>query len=290
MLTTGSSIPRRQLGRYLKLAREEAGVALEAAARELEWSRARMYRIEGGIASLRSHDVLAMCRLYGASTDMTDALVNLAKKAKSEGWWHAYGDAVPSWFELYVGLEAAASRLRHYAPGLVPGLLQTREYAEAVYQTKPGITADEIEQAVAMRLERQRELLGRRNPPPPRFDVIVDESVLRRRVFGMRGQLAHLARIAQEPRIGLRVLPTDTGPHHATLAGSFVILDFPPKGTRPSEPTTVYSESLTGALYLDKARDVATYAEAWSALEDLALDEEQSRELVVAIKEGSLDA
>lgn len=288
MTETGSSVPRRQLGRYLKQAREEAGIALEAAARELEWSRARMYRIEGGQTSVRSHDVVLMCQLYKTSEEIREALVSLAKESKSRGWWQAYGDAVPDWFELYVGLEAAASQLRQYEPALIPGLLQTREYAESVLRSKPGIADPQVAQAVAVRLERQ-QLLSRRNLRSPRLDVILDESVLRRKAPGMPEQLTHLARAVQAPGVSVRVVPLVTAPNHVSLAGGFVILDFPVRGTRPAEPTTVYSESLTGALYLDKPGEVSAYVEAWKILEALALDPHQSMELIAKIKESGDD-
>jgi transcriptional regulator with XRE-family HTH domain len=288
----GSSVPRRQLGRYLKKAREEAGVALEAAANELEWSRARMYRIEGGQTSVRSHDVVAMCALYGVAKEMTEVLVSLAKESKAKGWWHAYGDVVPAWFELYVGLEAAASRLRQYESSLIPGLLQTPEYATAVYRTRPGTTDAEVTQAVALRLERQR-LLARRRPKAPELEVIVDEAVLRRPIAdieGMQKQLAHVVNASQKPGVSVRVLPSDVGPHRASAAGSFVILDFPSVGTRQPEPTTVYSENLTGALYLDKPGEVATYADAWETLVALALGARESEDLVATIIKESVDA
>jgi transcriptional regulator with XRE-family HTH domain len=287
----GSSVPRRQLGRYLKKAREEAGIALEAAARELEWSRARMYRIEGGQTSVRSHDVVAMCALYGVSKDMTEVLVSLAKESKAKGWWHPYSDVVPAWFELYVGLEAAASRLRQYESSLIPGLLHTPEYAEAVYRTLPGITETEVAQKVALRLERQ-QLLARRRPKAPEFEVIVDEAVLRRPIAdldGMQRQLAHLVNGSQRPGVSVRVLPSAVGPHPASAAGSFVILDFPSVGSRPPEPTTVYSENLTGALYLDKPGEVAAYAEVWETLDALALGARESEDLIGTIIKESAD-
>jgi DNA-binding XRE family transcriptional regulator len=288
----GSSVPRRQLGRYLKKAREEAGVALEAAANELEWSRARMYRIEGGQTSVRSHDVVAMCALYGVAKEMTEVLVSLAKESKAKGWWHAYGDVVPAWFELYVGLEAASNRLRQYESSLIPGLLQTREYAEAVLRTEPRVTQEEVAQAVAVRMERQ-QLLARRRPKAPEFEVILDEAVLRRPIAdreGMQRQLAHLVNVSQKPGISVRVLPFEVGPHPASAAGGFVILDFPSAGTRPAEPTTVYSENLTGALYLDKPGEVAAYAEIWETLGALALGARESEDLIGKIIKESVDA
>ena len=105
---TGSTVPRRQLGRYLRDLRNQAGLTVKDAARGLEWSETKMWRIETGQTSLRSFDVEVMCRVYGVASDMTRALMGLAKETKARGWWQAYGDAVPEWFDLYVGLEAAA--------------------------------------------------------------------------------------------------------------------------------------------------------------------------------------
>ena len=285
MVDTGSSVPRRQLGRFLRQAREEAGIALEAAARDLEFSRARMYRIEGGHSPVRSLDVEQMCKLYGASPELTEVLVSLAKESKARGWWQAYGDVLPDWFELYVGLEAAANRLRQYEPALMPGLLQTREYAAAVCGTKSGATEGEVAQAVTVRVERQK-LLARRQPKPPVLEVIIDEAVLRRPIAdreGMRTQLAYLSEASQAPNISVRVLPSVVGPHRASVAGGFVILDFPAVGARPPEPATVYSESLTGALYLDRPTEVSAYSDAWQELDSLALGLGESCDLMAAI-------
>lgn len=286
-----STVPRRQLGRYLKQAREEAGMGVEPAARDLEWSRARMYRIEAGQTSVRTHDVLAMCRLYGVSTDLTDVLVGLARESKSEGWWQAYGDVVPHWFELYVGMEAAAGRLRNYDSNLIPGLLQTPEYAEAVFRLKSEVSEQEIRQKVALRLERQR-ILKRRRPKAPQFEAIIDEAVLRRPIpdrQAMARQLAKLVNISQQPSISVRVLPYDAGPHRGSPTGAFHILDFPRLGTRPPEPSTVYSENITGALYLDKPHEVAEYEEVWRVLEERALDRDGSDDLIGAIIKESAD-
>jgi hypothetical protein len=282
---TGSTVPRRQLGRLLKQLREQAGFSLMAAAEELEFSRARMYRVEGGEVSLRRVDVLAMCRFYSANDQISEVLVGLARESKAKGWWHAYGDVVPGWFELYVGMETAASRLRQYEPGLIPGLLQTPEYAEAVFRTWPDMDETAVQQAVAVRLERQ-QLLIRRRPKPPVLDVILDEGVLRRtisNVDGMQRQLALLANISQKPGISVRVLPASAGPHRASTTGSFVILDFPVVGTTGPEPTTIYSESLTGALYLDKPREVELYDDVWRTLEQVALDRRESDDLIATI-------
>jgi hypothetical protein len=270
--------------------REQAGISLMAAAEELEFSRARMYRIEGGESPLRKIDVEAMCRMYGASDEITEVLIALSRESKAKGWWHAYGDVVPAWFELYVGMEQAARRLRQYAPSVIPGLLQTREYAEWIFRAVNG--ADDqatVESGVAVRLERQ-SLLNRRKPKAPMLSVIVDEGVLRRTIgdtLGMQKQLAHLVNVSTRPHISVRVLPLVAGPHVASSAGSFTILDFPAVGTASPEPTTIYSENLTGALYLEKPREVEHYDGAWAELDRLALDQAASDDLIGEILKES---
>lgn len=282
---TGSTVPRRQAGRLMRQLRERAGMSLMAAAVELEFSRARMYRIENGEVSLRKHDVLAMCSVYGAPDEIAEVLVGLARESKSKGWWHAYGDVVPGWFELYVGMETAAERLRHYAPSVIPGLLQNREYAESVFRRRTDLDEAGVRNAVAVRLERQ-SLLRRVSPRPPRLDVIVDEGVLHRTIadtLGMQKQLAHLVNISQRPGVNVRVVPFSAGPHRASSAGSFTILDFPTLTAAAPEPTTIYCENLTGALYLDKPHEVETYGGIWSELEQVALDRRASDDLIGTI-------
>ncbi|MFI6763183.1 helix-turn-helix domain-containing protein [Micromonospora sp. NPDC050417] len=281
---SGSSVPRRQLGRLLKQAREQAGIALDAAARDLEWSRARMYRIEAGSTSIRSLDVAQMCAHYGVADDMAEALRSLAKETKAKGWWQAYGDAVPGWFELYVGLEAAADRLRQYEPTMIPGLLQTKDYAARVLGSNPQLSADEAAQAVAVRMERQG-ILDRTRPVPPSLEVIVDGRAL----LGERGtgQLPHLVDMQSRRKVSIRVIPPTTQVVYASLAGGFVILDFPRLGTRPAEPSTVYSESLTGALYLDKPEEVGAYAEAWQTFSRQALSVEESTAFIKDLESSS---
>ncbi len=133
-IATGSTVPRRQLGRYLRDLRNAAGITTKVAARELERSEPTIWRIETGQTSVRSLDVKAMCDLYGATPDITEALMSLAKETKAKGWWQAYGDVVPDWLDIYIGLEAAAARLSTYQGELVPGLFQTEDYARTHHQ------------------------------------------------------------------------------------------------------------------------------------------------------------
>jgi transcriptional regulator with XRE-family HTH domain len=283
----GSTVPRRQLGRYLRQLREDARITVKAAAEALEWSTPRLWRVEKGAVPMRALDVKNMCHLYGAPPDMTQALMSLARETKAKGWWHSYGDAVPAWFELYVGLENAATRLRKYEPEFIPGLLQTKAYAvETFLVAQPEMAEENRDLRVAARLARQ-SLLTRKAPLAPRFDVVLNEAALRRPISrrdAMAAQLAHINRLAELPNVSVRVLPLDAGLHRATLCGPFVILDFPPaSGGRPGEPPVVYSDNLTGALYLDKPVEVAAYAEVWESLLAKSLGEAESEELITAI-------
>ncbi|GAA1814451.1 helix-turn-helix domain-containing protein [Planosporangium flavigriseum] len=281
----GSTVPRRQLGRYLRELREEARITVKAAAEELEWSAPKIWRIESGATSMRALDVEAMCKVYGAAPEITQVLIGLARETKAKGWWHSYGDVIPVWFELYVGLESAASRIRQYEPELITGSLQTEAYAREVFRVAhPEMTDAEIERGVMVRLERQT-LLTRKRPLAPQLDVVVNEAALRRPVGGhaaMAEQLRHVNEVADLPNVSVRVLPLSAGLHHAAMTGgSFVILDFPTNGAHP-EPSTVYSEGLTGALYLDKPQEIAAYNEVWANLAPSCLTEPQSKKLIAA--------
>jgi transcriptional regulator with XRE-family HTH domain len=280
---TGSTVPRRQLGRYLRDLRNAAGLTVRDAARGLEWSEAKMWRIETGQTSLRSLDVEAMCRIYGARSDMTAALMGLARETKARGWWQAYGDAVPEWFDLYVGLEAAASRLSLYEQELVPGLLQTEDYARTL------ITADHPEEGSEgaerrVRLRMARQALVSRSIDPPALQVALNESVLRWPVGGptvMAAQLERLAAASELPNVSLRVVPFSAGFHPGILSGSFNILRFPLNGNgADSEPPTMYADLYTGALYLDKPQEIEHYSGTFTGIWQHALDEPSSRELI----------
>lgn len=285
---TGSTVPRRQLGRYLRDARMKSRTTVRAAARELEWSEPKIWRIETGQTAMRSHDVDLMCRIYGVPEELTTALVALAKETKSRGWWHSYGDVIPSWFDVYVGLEAATSEIRSYQSELVPGLLQTPDYADALIHTDvPDLDPDEVGRRVAFRISRQALLT--RPVAAPELTVVLNEAVVRRPVGGrqvMAAQLTHLIDVGELPNVSVRVLPFAAGVHHCLICGPFVLLRFPPdREGRDPEPPVVYLENPTGALYLDKAQEIDLYAAAFADVHDRT-DETTSRELMaVVVKE-----
>jgi transcriptional regulator with XRE-family HTH domain len=285
----GSTVPRRQLGRYLRDLRSKAGLTARAAARELERSEPTLWRIETGQVSVRSVEVDLMCRLYGAPPELTKALVSLAKETKAKGWWQAYGNVVPEWLDLYIGLEAAATRISWYQSDLVPGLFQTADYArELIRAHVPAETEGEISRRVELRLARQAILT--RPIDPPLIKVALRESILRSPVGGpgiMGGQLARLAEVSALPNVSLRVVPFKAGLHPGILSGSFEVLRFPPNGNgEDSEPPTVFSDLFTGAIYLDKPDEVERYDRAFAGIWEASPDEDESRELLRSAAEA----
>ncbi|GAA3024248.1 helix-turn-helix domain-containing protein [Actinokineospora globicatena] len=280
--TTGSTVPRRQLGRYLRELRGRARLTVRAAAAELEWSETKIWRIETGQTPLRSLDTEAMCKIYGASEELTDYLKTLSKKTKEQGWWHGYGDVIPDGFGLYIGLEEAVSSMQCYETSLIPGLLQTPHYSRMlIKEYKPLATDDEIERRVELRSARQALLT--RSVARPSVSVVLNEAILRRPVGGpkvMAHQLIHLAELAQLDTVHLRVIPFAVGMYHGLITGPFVIMRFPNNGTRDSEPPVVFIEHLAGELFLDKPSEVELYGTTFHNTWTTSLDEQASLHLI----------
>lgn len=279
----GSTVPRRQLGRYLRDLRVAAGLTARAAARDLERSEPTLWRIETGQVAVRSLDVKAMCELYRATPEMTEALMALAKETKARGWWQAYGDVLPEWFDLYIGLEAAAAKVATYEGDLVPGLFQTEEYARTlIAPDNPHVSDAEIQRRVGLRMARQAIL--RRPIDPPALEVALGESVLRRPVGGpgvMASQLKRLAEVSALPNVSLRVVPFAAGYHTGILSGAFTLLRFPLNGSgTESEPPTVFADMYTGGLYLDKPNEIQRYDRAFAEIWEASLNERASVNLI----------
>lgn len=280
---SGSTVPRRQLGRHLRELRNQARLTVRAASTALEWSDQKIWRIETGQTSMRSLDVEAMCRVYGADAEMTQGLMGLAKETKARGWWHAYGDVIPENFDLYIGLEEAAERVQQYSAELVPGLLQTPDYARTlITEDNPGVDAEEIERRVHVRIARQALLT--RVTSPVSMEVALNEAILRRPVGGrevMAAQLDHLVERAALPHVSIRVVPYDAGLHHGLLSGSFTMLRFPLGGDgQPTEPPTVYVDGFTGDLYLDKPNEIERYDGAFQSIWGSCLGHRETQRLI----------
>ncbi|ONM46440.1 helix-turn-helix domain-containing protein [Nocardia donostiensis] len=264
--TTGSTMPRRRLGRQLRDLRNRAGMTTRVAAQRLEWSEAKIWRIETGQTSLRGLDVEAMCMVYGAPAEVVAPLRALARDTKARGWWTAYNEAIGDGFDVYLGLEEAATRLAGYEDQLIPGLLQTESYTRALLRAaRPQLTQIEIERRVRLRMARQALLT--REPSAPCLDVVIDEAALRRRIGDatvVAGQLDRLLRADQLPNVRIRLLPSNTGYHPGSETGRFVLLEFAAAAAgQAPEPSVVYVEAFTGPQYLDKATDTTRYQQAF---------------------------
>jgi hypothetical protein len=283
---TGPTVPRRQLGRHLRAARNQAKLTTKLAAQALEWSEPKLWRIETGQTTLRSLDVEAMCRVYGATADLTQGLMVLARESKTAGWWHPHGADIPDWLDLYLGLEEAATRLQRYEPDLVPGLLQTEAYARAVLQAEhPGLGEPELARRVQARAARQALLI--RVTAPLTVEVLLSEAVLNRPAGGpqvMAGQLTALADAALMPNVSIRVVPLRAGLHRGVLSGPFAILRFPLNGDgQETEPPVVYVPGFTGALYLEQPAQIRRYHDVYTDIAAAALDEPATRDFLLTV-------
>jgi len=260
---SGPTVQRIVLGAQLRRLREARDITTEQAAEAIRGSHSKISRMEHGRVGFKDRDVADLLTLYGVTDPTVRAsLLSLAREAGNPGWWHDYGDLLPHWFEPYISLEAAASVIRNYEVQFVPGLLQTEGYAREVIRLGyPSITDQELNRRAELRMGRQR-LLSR--PSPPRLWAALDEAVLRRPIGGpgvMRGQVAHLIEMAENPAVTVQIVPFSVGGHSAA-GGPFAILRF----AEPELSDVVYLEQLTSALYLEKAPEVDRYLEVMERL------------------------
>ncbi|SDY20650.1 Helix-turn-helix domain-containing protein [Micromonospora pattaloongensis] len=275
------TIRRRRLGAELRRRREAAGVTIDGVAELLECSASKVSRIETGHTSATPRDVRDMLAIYGTAGAERDELVQIAREARQKGWWHPYSTVLTG---AYVGLEAAASSVRAYEQQVVPGLLQTADYARAMIRAaRPDITADEVERRVRVRLGRQSLLI---QDDPIDLRVVLDEAVLSRPVGGdavMRAQLERLLEAAELPNVTLQILPFDAGAH-AGMDGTFAILDFP----EPNDPAVVYAENATGGLFLEKAEELRKYVFIFDHVCAAALRPEESVSVIAKLAKEPL--
>ncbi|OQS15121.1 transcriptional regulator [Nocardia donostiensis] len=284
MQDNGSTLPRRQLGRYLMDWRTRAGLSQVRAAELLQMGSSSLQRLERGLnGRVKIRDVEAACELYGVPEKLTEAFCGLAQQANVKSWWHEFGDLIPADFDVYMGLESASRTLTTYHPELVPGILQKADYTRAlVREGFPDESEEDHERRVRMRQHRQ--LLVTRRAQPATVDIVLHEAVLRhvignRKVMGP--QLRHLADMSTRPNITVRILPFNAGMPGGFAPGQFTILGFgtTSRGT-VEEPPIVYIPGLVGDMYLEKEQDVRRYHQTYEALKGAALDAEISRLLL----------
>jgi transcriptional regulator with XRE-family HTH domain len=278
-LRSGSpALFKRTIALYLRKWRLEAGLGQKDAAKRLDRTIQHISNIESDrLPNLG--DLELLLDLYGKADRIPfmRELLSAAKKAKN--WWNALSGAVPKWFDLFLGLESGASELATYETILVPGLLQTHDYARAVLRGNPDLTDEEIENAVEVRVGRQQIL--NRETDPVHLWVVLDESVLYRPYGGttvMLEQLKRLLEVSERPGIDIQVLPYDAGPSAAQQGGSFMAMKFP--AAMESDPGLVHVELLTGGQYVERAEEIAVYERAMTRLQALAANQRTSRGII----------
>src|SRR5713226_2814372 len=261
----------RRLAVELMRRRDAAGLSREEVARQLEWSTSTVFRIETGRSRPQPGNVRVLLDLYGVTGAERDGLIQLTRDARQPGWWHSFRDVLPNPYEVYIGLEAGAASIRNFEPSVVPGLLQTEDYARETFRNGPiELDPDGVERLVEVRLARQKILI---RDDRPRLWAVIDEAVIRRVVGGtevMRGQLRYLADSAQQGKTTIQVVPYRAGAHAGTT-GPLVILDFP----EATDPAVVYVETLAGDIYLEERSDVDRYTLAFDRLRAASLHPER---------------
>jgi transcriptional regulator with XRE-family HTH domain len=271
---SGSPIARRrELGVQLKALRTEKGWTVEQVAERLEFSASKVSRLETGQRGASARDIRDLCDLYAVDDDRRQHLVGLAAEGKQTAWYQRQTLRG----SRYVGLEAAAKTVSDFGLGLVPGPLQTSDYARAIMRgTLPAISADVIEQRLEARMARQQALASRTDLL---FEALLDESVLHRLVGGrevMKSQLGRLLELSELDHVAIRVLPFERGALPSNN-NKFIILTF----ERPDEePPIVFVETLTADHYLDRPDDVAEYQEAFKIMQGMAATPAQTRDLI----------
>ncbi|MFF0490342.1 helix-turn-helix domain-containing protein [Nocardia sp. NPDC003482] len=272
----GPTALRIAIGGQLRKLREEAGITREAAGYHIRGSHAKISRLELGRTGFKERDIRDLLKLYGVEDDeQVELFLELVRKANQPGWWHQYNDLLPSWFETYLGLEGAAMAIRTFEGQLIPGLLQTEEYARAIVAL--GHENTEAARRVELRRKRQQILDV---PGGPQLWAVVDEAVLHRPIGGpkvLRAQIEHLVEMSHRRNVTIQVLPYAAG-GHAAAGSSFTMLRFAEREL----PDVVYLEQLTSALYLDRHDDIELYREVMDRLAVQAERPERSRDMMIA--------
>lgn len=257
----GASAPtvlRMILGRRLQDMRQGAEVSLDDAAKALRVKPLTIRRLEKAEVALKPLYVEKLLQTYGAGQQEIDEFVALAERANQPGWWYPYRDVLPAWFTAYVSLETGARTLRTYEPHYVTGLLQTYGYARALLRAGfPHDSDEDLERRVDLRLRRQSLL---EKSAPPTLWVVMEEAVLHRAVGGaevMRDQIDRLLTASELDHVSIDIVPFSAGAHLGVCA-PFTYFRFEEREL----PDIVYSEILSGSMYLDQRSDVAAHLEA----------------------------
>jgi len=280
----GPTTRRRQLGFGLLALRRATGLSAEEAGKRAGVSKATVSRYETGTGNVRWNQVDQLCRVYGATDEEREALVELAKTSKvTDGWWVPVASSLPSALSMLIALENEAARLSQFTASVVPGLLQTSRYARAIKAT-PGydLPPARVETFLDTRMRRQA-LLDQQHSP--QYRVVLDEAVLRRNVGGpevMAEQLDFLLERGTSPGISLQILPFDKGAHSAALTGFMII------GAQDPSFDVIYTETVSGSLFLERQEERKDYSASFDYLSSEALSTLPSAEMIAEARKKHL--
>jgi transcriptional regulator with XRE-family HTH domain len=269
------TIRSRELGEALRKALKAAGLTGQEASRRLGWSPSKVSRLLLGARGATERDVSSLLVLCGVNGDERSRLLSLCRDSGAGAWVQQLG-RLPTQLKTLVDHENQACGIDEFEPTLVPGLLQTVDYAQAIVRANRNVAAHEVDERVIARTARQQLF---RRARPPRFTFYVHEFALRLPIGGpeiMAEQLNHLVRMAGRENIALRVVPAAVGAH-AALAGAFRLMEF------PHYKPIVYLESENSSLFLERPEEIAAYRGILSALADTALRAGESRQLVAGL-------
>lgn len=268
-------VRRRRLAAELRRLRGDSGLKTAEVARQLGWSPSKVSRYELARTGLKPSDVRVMLAFYGVEAHRQNDLLALAEEATEKGWWADYSDVLPEDHISLVGLEDEATAELCWHLEVIPGLLQTEEYARRLiskgYSLAP-VPPSRIDRIVGLRMRRQAVLT--RNPPLE-LSAVIDEAVLRRRVGSpqvMRNQLRHLIRVAQLPNVSLRILRLDE--ESPAMINSFDVLRFGDQHVKM--PDVAYTEHFRATLHFEDEADTHQYLILFQALRQAAVGEVQS--------------
>jgi transcriptional regulator with XRE-family HTH domain len=282
----GPAVRRRKLGEELRRLRLDAGLTSREAGRLAGWHQSKVSRIETGASGVKAADVTLLLEVYGVSDPQLRSLLETlagAADGAGGGWWHAFRGLIPPEYRDFISLEANACAARTLETSVVPGLLQTPDYARGVTRAAlEELPVETVNSLVEVRIARQSVLRAER---PLELSAVLDEAALRREVGGcrvMREQLRQLVETAQLPHVRLQVLPFSVG-GYAGLTGPFVIFSFP----TTSDLDVVVLDHLTSSLYLERKEDLEVYSAAFQTMQRRALSPADSLDLIARISDGA---
>jgi hypothetical protein len=270
------------LGRRLQELRRAKGLSTQDVGARLRQAHTTVVRMEQAKVSLKWATVKAMLEIYGVEQAEALEFLTLTDQANQPGWWQSYRDALPSWFGVHVSLENSATHIRGYEPHVVPGLLQTEDYAHDVLRlNRPRPTPDELKRRVALRMERQA-LLTRQDPHPPQLWILMDETVLRRPAGApevMKAQIDRLVEAMDLPNVTLQVLAFGAGLHPGAF-GPFTLFRFP----MPDFPDIVGTDNLSSAQYSEDREEAALHREVFDRMSAQAMSKGRTREFLLDVR------